>query len=343
MKQLLCFLMLLSGNVFSQGFSQINQTPLLYHGSFAGATGGGRLAWVSNVSTYKASPQTYRSFNTYLSYDNLWKGIGYGASFLNNAAYGTDPFTMYYPSPGISWATRTLSKSIYGGSMYFSTKHVLFNASTDKAKYTLSPSLSFGYTQSSSKVENSPSENPPSITTNKTPHLTIGVLLNTRYGYIGASFKNEFRTIIQNYTYYSSWGMTAMPYVVYEESRNSSVIPSFSFVFAQKLSSREKNEIFSLTPSGYISLVSFYKRQENSQDHRIELGDYNLNLTATIWKLYVGIGTTNTLKTKLNLFGGFKNDRFRAGIGYSRGGYQAPDSFYELSFSYFFKQRSERK
>jgi len=335
MRYLFFMLLLAQVDAVAQGFSQINQTPLLYHGSFAGATGGGRLAWVSNVTSYKTTPQTYRSFNSYLSYDNLWKGLGYGISFLNNTAKGTDPFVSYYGPD------RYLPKSSYAGNLHLSTKHVFFHSNTGETKYTLSPSLSLGYTQSHSQVENRGSTNPPYITTHKTAHITIGVLLNTRYGYFGVSYKNAYQTAIQNYAVYPTYGPWSMQ-VVYEESKTTTLIPTFSFVFAQTLSSREKNSLFSLTPSGYISFVSYYKRPENYSGKTISSGAYCFNLTATIWKIYFGMGTTNTIDTKYNLFGGFKNDRFRTGIGYGWGALPAPQGFYELSFSYFFKPHIER-
>jgi len=306
MKKLLFLGLLVSySNSWGQSFSQINQTPLLYHPSFAGSTGKGRLAWMGNMDNYNMK-------SSYLSYDNLWKekGIGWGTSLLYSHQSSDGSFDM--------------KNNRIGANCYFSTKHVLLYSIDEKPKYTLSPSLSLGYTfdRTSYDTDYLYYGNDKIILDHQTWQATLGMLVNSENGYVGITYKNSLR-------------VDDLKYAAYFEAQNyhhTAFLPSFSLVLAQTFFSRSK--FFRLTPSGYFQLNTVYKKSGNYSYSTTK--DVTLNLTANIMKIYLGAGYSSFLISNRNVFAGFQNEHIRMGGGYGWNTDYADIKFYELSFSRFF-------
>lgn len=356
------FLLLISWESFSQGFSQINQTPLLYHGSFAGATGNGRLAWVTNLTTYREKGSMYSSFNdqprinNYLSFDDLWKktGLGWGVSLLSSNLAQKPSYPVTYNKKMVEYA--------YKANLYISSKHVFLD-NQGKLKYTLSPSIAIGYAMANPHfiserwlepngkfysyygygTDYFTDQQPQG---NKTFHATAGLLFNSKTGYLGFSFKNTILSWeTEEDTIRGGKAAVAIPKTspVSPNAKYRIVYPSFSFVFAKTIPF-DKKGLFTFTPSGCFSLVTFYKRPEFYTKASLLLESYSFNATLGLANVYFGLGTTSSIDAYHSVFGGFKNNHFRAGIAY--GWDRDPGDvtgFYELSFSYFFKPRNERR
>lgn len=334
MKRLLIFCTLFTfGETFSQSFVQINQTPLLYHPSFAGAKGQGRLAWAGNVSTYNRNYTYYPKtrVNNYLSYDDLWKkkGIGWGASLHSQLLNGRSKNSLD------GWA----NGYHYKGEVSISSKHVLFSSKDIKPRHTLSPSISVAYSTGHWHHEYSQRYGGPYSPNyfeqnQKMLQTTFGLMLNNQFGYLGLAYRaslafgDEHRPIFHQVIEDGAVVQHSTPFY----NRYTVFYSTFSFVFARTLFAKYSS-FFSLTPSGYIAVQPSY-------DYRIK-GTTSLfvgNLTATIWKIYVGAGYSSNLDSRPNVYAGYQNDRFRTGVTYG----WDPDSdnlknFWELSFSYFFK------
>lgn len=324
------FLLFISSTLFAQEFSQINQTPLLYHPSFAGSTGSGRLSYAGNLSSYKKTGgmlEPSRAISNYLAYDNLWKkkGLGWGFSFLgkrsNSAAtYLGEPAEYYSYYGNFRWRYFNL-----GANAYLSSKHVIRSSSDGRPKYTLSPSLSIGYAYGRSKI--SSTSTPYGVESTSfgiyhSAHLTAGLLFNTQYGYLGMSYKNTWSTFSYFHSQY------------YEYSSPASIQPTFSFVAARTFFSKVTDGKFSLTPSAYFEINGYYKKP-NEWSTNTKSGVFNL--TTNFWKFYVGAAYMSLAQSNRNVFAGFQNDNIRTGIGYGWNTDTPTLNFYELSFSYFFK------
>ncbi|MBC7388596.1 MAG: type IX secretion system membrane protein PorP/SprF [Opitutaceae bacterium] len=326
---------------FSQGFSHIYQAPLLLNPSFAGSTGGARLAAVTNFGQINGAP----SQNNYLSFDHLLKKYGIGLGGTVYTFKGSD-------GDGINYANSTLKYQTIGGDLTIAPKYLLKKRNGDK-RATFSPSLAIGYKISDIKsdlvdysilngLKNSYDYSNYSferisdrLQYSKDLKLSLGLLYNSEKLIMGLVLENHFveknysiyRMYVDSssgYRFYSGGGfpgnfiITDSSEVSYSRSirkkdpdihlKSSIPILSFHLSKIMKMGSSK----FSIVPSINFGFA-YYKRPKKSysSDYSdISLYKLNAALQLNYGKIFFGGGLSTTMSS-CNMFAGFKNDKIK--------------------------------
>lgn len=361
----------------AQNSTMVNQAPLLYNPSFAGATGKmrisgfGRVENRDNISFYQSnnsriynSNRTLREYSYYtntnfLSFDNLdsKSGFGYGGFiYTSNSQVKTDNYVIAQGTVG--------------------PKYILKNKKGE-VKFTFSPNIFLGYTFANGQANtykyiypngqffNGNTVSYETLTNfaiatpnNYTDKLETGLsfLLNNEKGFLGLTVSNNLVSVPIIKTTYTYLDQFDTVYIYRDASLNTGTYLGISYR-NMDISTSTKT----INPS-FISLglqvgrtIKFIKGSKFSitpvftanfgipynRDYYISFQRATLNLTFTYDKYFIGGGTGNFNA----IFLGYQHPKFRSALAFSyyksanlSGNGYSTFLRLEASFSWFFKE-----